>query len=150
MVKKLLEKSPLKYPLVQHLVIMDPRFLIIKTNKPMLEEKMSRVLDLLTKANQVKPEACDSIISQFQKFLNIVQDFKSEFEAFDVSTDRLDTLLCKVLAGDKSFTDLWSVFGLLLLLSHGQASVERGFSINKEAVTDKMMETMIAKRLIVM
>ena len=38
--------------------------------------------------------------------------------------------------------ELWSVVRKVLLLSHGQASVERSFSINKEALTD-MLEHML-------
>ena len=38
---------------------------------------------------------------------------------------------------------------LLLLLSHGQASVERGFSVNKEIATSNLMEhNLIAHRVI--
>ena len=38
---------------------------------------------------------------------------------------------------------------LLLLLSHGQASVERGFFVNKEIATSNLMEhNLIARRVI--
>jgi len=35
-----------------------------------------------------------------------------------------------------NYPKVWSVFELALLLSHGQASVERGFSVNKELVVE--------------
>ena len=33
------------------------------------------------------------------------------------------------LADQKEFSELWAVVQILLLLSHGQATVERGFSV---------------------
>ena len=53
--------------------------------------------------------------------------------------------------GNRSeFPNLWSVIKLLLLLSHGQASVERGFSVNKEVSVEHLAETsLIAQRTIV-
>jgi len=44
---------------------------------------------------------------------------------------------------------LWDLTKKLLLLSHGQASVEHGFSINKEISVENMAEqTLIAQRVI--
>ena len=36
-----------------------------------------------------------------------------------------------------SFPELWDVMRMLLVLSHGQASVERGFSINRYVLVEK-------------
>ena len=44
---------------------------------------------------------------------------------------------------------LWNVVRMLLVLSHGQAAVERGFSINKQAEEVHLQaETFVAKRII--
>lgn len=60
---------------------------------------------------------------------------------------RLDIFLHGVLG--QSYNELWSFSKKLLLLSHGQATVERGFSINKEVETCNMQEeTMVSHRLI--
>ena len=42
------------------------------------------------------------------------------------------TLLYEHIAGDKQLVKVWRVVELLLLISHGQATVERGFFVNKE------------------
>ena len=39
-----------------------------------------------------------------------------------------------------SLPKLLTVVQLLLLLSHGQASVERGFSVNKETIADNLIQ----------
>ena len=38
------------------------------------------------------------------------------------------------------YQDLWLTMQLLLTLSHGQATVERGFSVNKEVLTSILQE----------
>ncbi|KAL2082757.1 hypothetical protein ACEWY4_022575 [Coilia grayii] len=49
----------------------------------------------------------------------------------------------------KAYPDLWAFCKKLLLLSHGQASVERDFSVNKEIETENMQEeTLVAHRLV--
>ena len=51
---------------------------------------------------------------------------------------------------NKKYSVLWTFAKKLLLLSHGQASVERGFSLNKEIMVDNMLQhTLIAQRTIV-
>ena len=42
----------------------------------------------------------------------------------------------------------WPVCELALLLSHGQASVERGFSVKKELVVENRSEQTAARRII--
>ena len=54
------------------------------------------------------------------------------------------------LADRKEFSELWAVVQILLLLSHGQATVERGFSVNKNVTTENLSkESLIAQRLII-
>jgi hypothetical protein len=53
--------------------------------------------------------------------------------------------------GDKiGSVELWNVVQQLLLLSHGQATVERGFSINKETTVENLKkESLKARRLVI-
>ena len=54
-----------------------------------------------------------------------------------------------MVRNDNTFGRLWEVVKLLLILSHGQASVERGFSINKGLLVDNLSENSIcAQRLV--
>ena len=47
------------------------------------------------------------------------------------------------------YSKLWEGVSQLLLLSHGQASVEHGFSINKQMERTNMChETFIAERIV--
>ena len=61
-----------------------------------------------------------------------------ELENFSVADDRLDTFLRSRMAAN--YPKAWSVCELALLLPHGQASVERRFSVNKELVVENQSE----------
>lgn len=49
-----------------------------------------------------------------------------------IESHRLDTVLHQRLSQQKQYDLLWLVIQQILLLSHGQATVERGFSVNKK------------------
>ena len=44
---------------------------------------------------------------------------------------------------------LWEIVRKVLLLSHGQATVERGFSCNKEVIVENQKENSITARRII-
>jgi len=59
--------------------------------------------------------------------------------------------MSEMLAGKDvyQYRKLWNVIRMLLVLLHGQASVERGFSINKQTEEVSLQtETFVAKRII--
>ena len=63
--------------------------------------------------------------------------------------DRVDSLFCDTMSQNPSYKQLWTVVKQLLFLSHGQATVEHGFSINKEIEVENMAEsTFAAKRMV--
>lgn len=50
---------------------------------------------------------------------------------------------------DSDYEKLWSEARMLLILSHGEASVERCFSVNKEIMVENMQEeSFVGQRLI--
>ena len=51
---------------------------------------------------------------------------------------RLDIFLHEKLGEKAEFKDLWKVVKILLILSHGQSSKERGFSENKDILDNNM------------
>ena len=67
---------------------------------------------------------------------------------FDPVVYRMATLMHEIMAGKDVYSKLWNVVRMLLVLSHGQAAVERGFSINKQAEEVHLQaETFVAKRI---
>jgi len=63
--------------------------------------------------------------------------------------NRTDVLLYECMASNSCYSNLWSIVRILLLLSHGQATVEKGFSVNKEVKAQNMAEeTFTAQHLV--
>ena len=52
----------------------------------------------------------------------------------------MDSFLSEILQMPVEYQDLWLTMQLLLTLSHGQATVEGGFSVNKEVLTPNLQE----------
>jgi len=66
---------------------------------------------------------------------------------FDPVKSRVDILMHETMSGKDMYSKLWNV--VRMLLSHGQAAVERGFSINKQAEAVHLLdETFVANRII--
>ena len=60
-------------------------------------------------------------------------------------TDRVDSFLMKVLSAYQNPPELTKVIKIVLIISHGNACVESGFSVNKGILLTNMMErTVIA------
>ena len=70
------------------------------------------------------------------------------FLSFNPKTQRIDEFFIKHMSAD-SFPKLLTVVKLLLLLSHGQASVERGFSVNKETIADNLSQKALVGRRVI-
>ena len=70
------------------------------------------------------------------------------FEGFLMVSDRVDTFYFDRLANKADLKWLWKAVKLLLLLFNGQATVERGFSPNKEVMVDIAQHSLVAQRVI--
>jgi len=101
----------------------------------------------LNEANSVAQGDADSVISQYKKFLEeVVPQNKSKF--LD-SSHRVDQLYHGLLACSDDYSQLWSVVKIVLLLSRGQATVERGFSVNRQVDDDSLhSDTFCCRRVI--
>lgn len=115
---------------------------------------MTRILGIMVDAKRVVEGKCDTLLKQYSLLVENVQcqeDIRSQFNSFSPGQEssRIDSLLHSVLASDKQYAELWGLVKQLLLLSHGQASVERGFSVNKEVTAHNIgANTIIARRQI--
>lgn len=140
---KLKEKSPMAYPLARAVTCLSPK--TIKNAEPDECQKLFRkTLETLVSCKQVDESKCDRIFEQYNTF---IKHENCQIIIFDEEKDRLDTFL-KNLTHQK-YPELWIVIKKLLLLSHGQATVEKGFSMNKEAIKDNQKaSSLISRRLI--
>ena len=70
----------------------------------------------------------------------IKQFHHGKFAGFKFGEDRLDAFFYDVFNTQKRYEDLWTTVKFLLTLSHGHTAVERGFSVNKEALAQNLKE----------
>ena len=79
----------------------------------------------------------------------IVDSNRKAFQDFDLNTDRLDWFFSDFTGANKAYQDVWNVLKFVFVLWHGQSSIERGFSINKQLLVENLKEkSPIALRLI--
>ena len=76
------------------------------------------------------------------------QELKDKFLGFK-SEGRIDIFFSELMHGIPKYKNCFEVFKLIFVLSHGQAAVERGFSVNKELLTENLEEvSLISQRLV--
>ena len=86
----------------------------------------------------------DKALLQFTSFVQTCLRTEPEkMQRFKRSKHRLDYFFFKELTGVSIQKELCMFLQVLLVISHGQASVERGFSLNKSLLVDNMEEMSI-------
>ena len=123
MCKKLLQQTPVTYPVARALSCLDPRNMAGSPEQ--CKTMMRRLLSACVEGGFVVEAGCDEVVQQFDDFIHTC--VKGELENFYVADDHLDTFLRSRMA--VNYPTAWSVCELALLLSHGQAFVERGFTV---------------------
>ena len=119
-------KCPVSYSLFRHLSCLNP--VKMASNKEACSVKFKKVLRLLVNAERVKEEECDTFLQKFAMFAN-----------FQAAEDRVDTLFFECMENE-SYKSLFSVVKLILILSHGQATVERGFMVSTKRLKEELLE----------
>ena len=103
-----------------------------------------KLLEMLVTKAWLSSVSADRAQSQYRK---IIEDktFLKRCSKFNMFESRLDDFFMEAL--DNTSTDLIAVVKLCLILSHGNARVESGFSINEQILQENMKElTIIAQR----
>lgn len=145
MTLKILERSPLRYSVVKYLPCLDPRKMADHPDSS--HEKFTSFLGKLLEAKHLTAIQCDETKHQYEDLLSTVRDHHhEEFRSF-TPKQPLDTFFYNILGQESKYSSLWMVIKMALVLSHGQSEIERGFSVNKDILSDNMQEsTIIAYR----
>lgn len=89
---------------------------------------------------------CDEAEGQYKK---LVREEREELIKFEPKKERLDEFFHRKLNGKQEYKELWEVFKLILVLSHGQAPVERSFSVNDDIQSTNMkQQTLCAIKMV--
>ena len=146
MVTKLFERSPFGSLVLLSAAMFDPN-IPLNTSKQKLAPFSKNLLKHLLELTILCTKQCDVINTEF-KFLNVeVKTMQRESVTLSQKDGRLDYFYFK-LASFSKYKDLLFAVKFILTLSHGQASVERGFNINANIVKKMSPESLTAKRII--
>nr|XP_014352203.1 PREDICTED: uncharacterized protein LOC106706179 [Latimeria chalumnae] len=108
------------------------------SNPASCREKFKRILTLLVSTRRVQEQDCDHILQQYGNFLDRIPVIGSDIlTGFNPSTQRVDEFICAYLVDNAKLLD---IVKLLLVFSHGQATVERGFLVSKEVELENLQE----------
>ena len=127
--------------------------LLTKTTVRQSEESCLRfrsLADKLHSLDKITGQVVDIAKNQFDGFIRAASfEHEESFLKFNFTEDCLYTFLGLYLVNESQFKDLWHICKIIFILSHGQSSVERGFSVNKEVLQDNLQETsLISQRLV--
>ena len=144
--KKLFEKSSMSHNVVRNSVIFDP-LIACQENVGTLQSKLKKVLDHLIKHKLFQAQFCDKIMQQFLEFvghdLKLLSDLFQSYKREKTSLDEFYFEKTDI----RRFKELASL--LNLTLSHGQAAVERGFSINNSlSIVNISEKSLLCKKLV--
>ena len=113
-----------------------------------IEKILRKVLHYLVSLNIISAPKCNKITQQLTSFHKSAKSSVDKFTQFSRSIDSFYFSLFPNL--NQSHPELSFILKLVLVLSHGQASVERGFSLRNAAFKDNISELSLnSKRLII-
>ncbi|CAI6352627.1 unnamed protein product [Macrosiphum euphorbiae] len=133
---KLLDKSPLKYPIVRSITFCDPN--IIASNFKISLRRLKNTLEIFVDNNLISGCAADRVEREFIKLFNNSQ-FIERCKNY-LKTDRLDEFWTNLPSMCNLSVETMRFLKTIFILFHGNAAVERGFSINKECISENMKE----------
>ena len=147
---KLLEKSPLGSVVVRNADAFDSN-VIATMEVHNLQAKIKHILMHLLKLKLLTPIQSDKALDQCSSFYEQVKKIHlDELKLFDPPKTDLDDFYFHKLGSETKKHDLFSyVLKIIMTLSHGQAAVERGFSLGKSSLqTNITEESIVAKKII--
>ena len=145
-VSKLRERSPLKYKLARASTCFAPLIILYKAQLGKI--KMKDLTQLLHDTGHLKSDCVDHASLQYSDLCDMAQSsLNKQLKNFDLSKDRLDEFYTSHLAEKKELVDLFEVIKFVLVLSHRNAVVESGFSINSDVLVENLKEeSVVAQR----
>lgn len=109
---------------------------------------MAELIQMLHTAGHLEANTADRAKLQYTEMCDLAEgELKQQFKGFDYSSRRLAEFYSTMIGDKEDFGDLYDVIKIVLNLSHGQAQVESGFSINKDVTVENMHEdSVVAQR----
>ena len=148
LLEKMFNKSHISFNIVKRAAVLDPKFFLLRP-LDVYKSVLQRLLFTLVQLKIICSSHADQALSEFSCFHTAsFRERKTSYEVFQKNSNRLDDCYEKEVE-ISNFKVLSSVVKLALVLSHGQAKVERGFSMNNKILTINLKEVSITSRRLI-
>ena len=145
---KIIARNPMGYVIIRNAICFNPKS-IVKETSTVLQMKMKKLIMKLVSLKVIKFETGDAAMTQYREFLsNEVVQQREKLLSFDRKTQRLDDLFFQDMKVEETYPDLAMIMKIIFTLSHGQASVERGFNDNVVLKQNQKDGTVVSRRFI--
>ena len=98
------------------------------------------MLTCLHEQKWVNASKADTTTLQYDELCRIAKTYEKEFKESDMYKSRLDDFMVSILSDKEDLAVLYKVIQMVLILSHGNAQVESGFSINGDILSENLLE----------
>ena len=148
MMLKIFERSPLNSNFVRYVRIFDPK-VMASYSKATNEGCMKGTVRCLIEHKYITPSFGDSVLVSFGKFQGNLLVNKDKFLAYDRNKTRLDDFYFNGDIDMRNYPEMANMVKCVLALSHGQAGVERSFSLRTGLLEDNMeADSLNARRIV--
>jgi hypothetical protein len=142
---KLVEKCPLKYQLVKGATCFNPEIMLSETLRV---ARVSTALNVFVEKKRVSAASADKVKRAYSSLCE-QQAVQTRLRQFKRKEHRLDQFLHEIVKQEDVDDALLSFMKQILVLFHGNAAVERSFSINKECLVENLQEdSLVAQRCV--
>ena len=146
---KLLEKTPIRFGFVRSVRVFDPKEMVTLSLNT-CTTLMHNIICYLISLKVITTKYGDMVRNQFSDFMQYDVKLKREkVLCFNKFADWLDHFLFHGEIGLEKYPELAGVANIILTLSHGKASVARGFSERNIIIKDNQStKSMVSMRVV--
>ena len=138
----------ISFNIVKYMSVFDPKVLLNQAPS-VCKSLFGKLVCALVGSKIISSSQGDKALSEFTSFHeSSMSEKRLAFEKFNRHEQRLDEFFMKQ-TGIVSYTNLLPILKLVLVLSHGQANVERCFSVNNNVLKCDMSEKSIMSRKLI-
>lgn len=145
-IEKLLDRSPLRYALTRYVSCLDPS--VVSTSLEVAKKRLQFCLEHLVEKDHLTGIVADKVKDEFLQLCGMAF-FKVSASSYRRQDTRIDHFWIKsIIDSGKELPNLALFIRKILVLSHGNADQERGFSVNKECLVVNQSElSLVAQRI---
>ena len=91
--------------------------------------------------NGLAAHETDDADLQYNEFVDSeCSKYREKFVTVDKFTDVVGLFLGEFLHKNQTYISFWRVCGIIIVLSYGQSTIKRGFSVNKQLLVENLQE----------